>query len=71
MIKKSKRVTIRKNPDLNKIEMERARGFNALPVDEKWSRLIRLIILSRSMTNKIGRKPNKITLTKEGVIYNN
>lgn len=69
-MKEWKKITIRKNPNLKDIEMERAKIFNALPLEEKWNRLIKLILLSRNMTNKATRKPNKITFTKKGIIYN-
>lgn len=69
-MKETKRVTFRKNPNLQDIEMERAKLFNGLPLEEKWNRLIKLILLSRNMTNKAARKPNKITFTKKGILYN-
>lgn len=64
------RLTIRKNPNPEQISTQRGKAYLKLSPQEKWKALIGLIELSIAVAGGNKRKPNKITLTKEGIIYN-
>ena len=64
------RLTIRKNPDHEKISIQRGKAYLELSPQERWKALIGLIELNMAIAGRNNRKPNKITLTKGGIIYN-